>query len=199
MGKSIQQIRNENEAFYMDTYASRITRENFWGMFGFWLAWTIELIFMKYSFDKVYYFKLARSENLANQEVKGWIEEQIWKNLFPLENFVLLAMIIAMGWVFVYFWKMKRYELHKHWEKMFYLPLLIALVGNTFVFLLLLRRGKQYVGRNILAILANIGPYLFATRMLFPLEIKKNEQSNWKWVDWLEKCINWAGKWIEKL
>lgn len=193
MGKSIWQIRKENEEFYLKTYASKITRNYKWWAVGFLIVWGAELIIMKLSCDVLYYYKLAKTESLASQEVKEWILQQIRRNaLKDFANIVILFMLISMAAIFIHFWRIKSYELHKHWNQIRYLPLVVVLFGNLIVLILLGSRGTPYIWRSIIVVLCEVVPFIFSIRLLFPMEMKKNEERFWNVLDL-------AGKLIQKL
>lgn len=193
MGKSIWQIRKENEEFYLKTYASKITRNYKWGAILFLIFWGIELITMKLSCDVLYYYKLAKTESLASQEVKEWIWQQIRRSAFSdFSNIVILFMLIIMVIIFTHFWQIKSYKLHKYWNQIRYLPLVVVLLGNLIILVLLGSRGTPYMWRSIIVALCEVIPFVVNIRLLFPMEMKKSEEKFWNIFDL-------AGKLIQKL
>lgn len=193
MGKSTWQIRNENEEFYLKTYASKITRRYKWWGVCFLIFWLAELAFMKLSNDMLYYYKLAKTKDLDYLEVKEWVVNQI-RSRFLLDpiNIVIVIMFIIMLFIFIRLWKIRSYELHKYWNKMRYLPLLTALFGNIIILVLLRNKKTPVILVNVIVALVETAPLIFCVRLLFPLEMKESEKKLWNVLDL-------AGKLIERL
>lgn len=204
MGKSICKIKQANECFY-STYANSIARKNLVPMILFFCCWCIEMLFMKLSFDKVYYFKIARFEDLGNLEVKEWVKMQVCQNIFNLGNIIVILLIVSVGGLLFWVWKKKAYELHKYWKKVFYLPIKIVIVGNALIIIYSIFTGNQYMGRNIFLLVMNIAVYFASNKILLPLEIKVRGDYTWnhevicKLIDCVSKVIDFSQKLIDKI
>lgn len=182
MAKSIGQINNENKGYYFKTYSSQVTRSGKIGLIVMWVVWAIGLIFMKVSYDRLYYYRLSKAVELGNQEINDWIWEQIRQNWAELENAVILLMIVIVAILFWHYWHIKSYELHLR-RRMYKIVLSVMVMLNVVLTVLMLYRDSQKIISILLSALADIFPFAMTIKCLLPIEIKKKTESIWRFFD----------------
>jgi hypothetical protein len=172
MSASVDEIRRANKEFYCDTYSisSRYRTLNVFFAMGVMVLLGVSLFCVKKTSQLFAYIQEAgRDDTLGSMEVKDWVMQKMWENLFDgLTVLFIFVTILSIGIVIFMFKAMKSYELYKKSGFMIFLGIVYA---SCFLVILLQCTWNQFLFGAIVTFL-EAAYSIPAFKLLLPSELK---------------------------